>query len=64
MNKKKNIEVEPVELKREIQAELFDETKSMTSNQKRDFYKKEVASGPLSKFWKSIQPKGPKKATG
>ncbi len=64
MNKKKKTEIEPVELKREIQAELFDETKNMTSDQKRAFYKKEAESGPLAKFWKSIQPKSPKKATG
>jgi len=61
MNKKQKKEIEPVELKRKIQSDMHDETKNMTPEQKRVFYKKEAESGPLSKFWKSIQPKNSKK---
>ncbi len=64
MNKKQKKEIEPVELKRQIQAEMHDETKHMTPEQKRIFYKKEAETGPLGKFWKSIQPKGSKKSVG
>ena len=61
MNKKQKNEVDPVELKRKIQADLYNETKNMSSVEKKNFYKKEAESGPLSKFWKSIQPKTSKK---
>ena len=64
MNKKKEVEIDPVELKRKIQTELHKETKHMTAEQKRSFYKMGAESGPLAKFWKSIQPKNSKKAVG
>ncbi len=65
MNKKfKTKIVDPVEMKREIQSELFEETKDMTSDEKRAFYKKRAESGALAKFWKEVQPKPSKKAVG
>lgn len=64
MNKKQKKEIDPVELKRKIQSDIHDETKNMTSEQKRAFYKKEAESGPLAKFWKVVQHKNSKKAVG
>jgi hypothetical protein len=62
MKKKNDKEIDPVELKRKIQAELYEETKGMTAEQKQAFYKKEAESGSMAKFWRSIQPKPSKKA--
>ena len=62
MSRKKTKEIDPVELKKKIQSEMHNETKSMTTEQKMAFYKKEAGSGSLGKFWKQIQSKPSKKA--
>ena len=60
MNRKKKFDT--VEMKRHAQAELYEETKDMSPEETREFYKRRAESGPLGKFWKSIQPKSSKKA--
>jgi hypothetical protein len=63
MNKKSKVKVDdPVELKRKIQDELFEETKKMTGKEKRAFYKRQAEAGPLAKFWKEVQSKPSKKS--
>lgn len=62
MNKKKKFDA--VEMKRQAQTQLNEETKGMSPKETQEFYKHRAESGPLAKFWKSIQPKSSKKAVG
>ena len=61
MKKNKKIEINAVKLKRVIQDEFYEKTKSMTPEQLRAFHKKEASTGSFLEFWKRIQAKTSKK---
>ena len=59
-NKKKKFDA--VEMKRNAQKHLYEETKKMTSEEELVFYRNRAKSGSLAEFWKQIQLKPTKKA--
>ena len=53
MTKKKKFDC--VKMKKEIQSQIYEEMKGMSEEEKSEYFKKAKMSGPLTKFWKSIQ---------
>jgi predicted RNase H-like HicB family nuclease len=51
-----------VEMKRAVQAEIYEETKGMTLEHEREYLKKQLKSGPLAKKWAELQSQQKKKA--
>ena len=62
MNKKKKFDC--VEMKREIQAKIYEETKGMTLDQEREYRRKNIENGPFAQKWKAIQDQAKIKKTG
>jgi hypothetical protein len=62
MNKKKKFDA--VEMKRKIQGEIYQETKGMTPEEEREYYRKSVEKGPFGKLWKELRGKQKKQAAG
>ena len=54
-NEKSHQELDCVEMKLRIQAEIHEETKGMTIDQEIAYYQQSVDKGPFKKLWKSLK---------
>lgn len=44
-----------VEMKRQAQAKIYEETEDMTAEQRIAYFRKAAEEGPLAEWWKSIR---------
>jgi hypothetical protein len=44
-----------VEFKRRAQAEIYEEIKGLTPEEEIEYFRREVATGPFGKLWKSLE---------
>jgi hypothetical protein len=48
-----------VEFKRQAQAEIYQEIKGLSPEQEIEYFRRQVAAGPFSKLWKTMEDRTP-----
>jgi hypothetical protein len=44
-----------IEFKRRVQAEIYEDIKGLSPEEEIAYFQREVATGPLGTFWKSLE---------
>lgn len=57
----KNKKFDSVEMKNQVQQEIYEETKDMTWEEEREHFKKNIQSSPLADKWSRIKSRQDKK---